>query len=154
MASMPFVPVIAVWEHWRYWNKPDATAESLPGGELRTDAWGALRGARGLTLSTWPLASPAAPAGDMAPAMALIQQADTLAQTLSKAAGTHRTVELACAIGTTAAGRCRIDDQAAPLKALHRVARGMVDAADTVTEMKLIKHAFQAGVPAQRGIED
>ncbi|MFN4325619.1 MAG: type VI secretion system Vgr family protein [Azonexus sp.] len=100
------------------------------GGELRTDAWGALRGARGLTLSTWPLASPAAPAGDMAPAMALIQQADTLAQTLSKAAGTHRTVELACAIGTTAAGQCRIDDQAAPLKALHRVARGMVDAAD------------------------
>lgn len=28
------------------------------------------------------------------------------------------------------------------------------DIADTVTEMKLVKHAFQAGVPAQRGIED
>lgn len=26
--------------------------------------------------------------------------------------------------------------------------------ADTVTEMRLIKHAFNAGVPAQRGIED
>ena len=29
-----------------------------------------------------------------------------------------------------------------------------IDIADTVTEMKLVKHAFQAGVPAQRGIED
>ncbi|QIL43649.1 cob(I)yrinic acid a,c-diamide adenosyltransferase [Acidovorax sp. HDW3] len=30
----------------------------------------------------------------------------------------------------------------------------LIDAADTVTEMALIKHHFQAGVPAQRGIED
>jgi cob(I)alamin adenosyltransferase len=30
----------------------------------------------------------------------------------------------------------------------------IIDIADTVTEMTLIKHAFQAGVPAQRGIED
>ncbi|WP_417282507.1 cob(I)yrinic acid a,c-diamide adenosyltransferase [Comamonas sp.] len=30
----------------------------------------------------------------------------------------------------------------------------IIDIADTVTEMKLIKHAFQAGIPAQRGIED
>jgi cob(I)alamin adenosyltransferase len=26
--------------------------------------------------------------------------------------------------------------------------------ADTVTEMALVKHHYQAGVPAQRGIED
>ena len=30
----------------------------------------------------------------------------------------------------------------------------IIELADTVTEMQLIKHAFQAGVPAQRGIED
>ncbi|MFT3857788.1 MAG: cob(I)yrinic acid a,c-diamide adenosyltransferase [Aquabacterium sp.] len=30
----------------------------------------------------------------------------------------------------------------------------LVDLADTVTEMKLIKHHYNAGVPAQRGIED
>jgi cob(I)alamin adenosyltransferase len=30
----------------------------------------------------------------------------------------------------------------------------LIDLADTVTEMKLIKHHYKAGVPAQRGIED
>ena len=30
----------------------------------------------------------------------------------------------------------------------------LIDLADTVTEMSLIKHHYQSGVPAQRGIED
>ncbi len=30
----------------------------------------------------------------------------------------------------------------------------LMDLADTVTEMRLVKHHFKAGVPAQRGIED
>jgi cob(I)alamin adenosyltransferase len=30
----------------------------------------------------------------------------------------------------------------------------IIELADTVTEMVKVKHAFNAGVPAQRGIED
>ncbi|PKO86144.1 MAG: Rhs element Vgr protein, partial [Betaproteobacteria bacterium HGW-Betaproteobacteria-12] len=100
------------------------------GAELRTDAYGALRAGRGLIMSTWPHGTPGAPAGDMAPAMALLKQADTLAQTLSQAAGTHQTVKLAAAIGTRGSNQSTIDDQAAPLKALHKVASGMVEAKD------------------------
>ncbi|MFV5216168.1 type VI secretion system Vgr family protein [Azonexus caeni] len=100
------------------------------GVELRTDAWGALRGGRGVLMSTWPLATPGTPAGDFAPGMALLRQADTLARSLSQAAKTHRTVELASAIGSTGAGQSAIDDQAAPIKALYTVASGMVDAKD------------------------
>ena len=36
----------------------------------------------------------------------------------------------------------------------RRCPQELIDIADTVTEMTLVKHAFKAGVPAQRGIED
>ena len=36
----------------------------------------------------------------------------------------------------------------------RRCPQEIIDVADPVTEMKLIKHAFKAGIPAQRGIED
>jgi len=31
--------------------------------------------------------------------------------------------------------------------------QGLIDAADTVTELQVVKHAFQAGIKAQKGIE-
>jgi cob(I)alamin adenosyltransferase len=36
----------------------------------------------------------------------------------------------------------------------RRCPQEIIDIADTVTEMTKIKHAFNAGIPAQRGIED
>jgi len=36
----------------------------------------------------------------------------------------------------------------------RRCPQEIIELADTVTEMQMVKHAFQAGVPAQRGIED
>ena len=53
-----------------------------------------------------------------------------------------------------------LDTLAARPKDVHvcltgrRCPEEIIAIADTVTEMKLIKHAFQAGIPAQRGIED
>lgn len=57
-----------------------------------------------------------------------------------------------------------LDDVLATLRArpreVHVVLTGrrcppeIIELADTVTEMTLIKHAFKAGIPAQRGIED
>ncbi|MBQ0132511.1 MAG: cob(I)yrinic acid a,c-diamide adenosyltransferase [Comamonas sp.] len=53
-----------------------------------------------------------------------------------------------------------LDTLAARPKEVHvcltgrRCPQEIIDVADTVTEMQMIKHAFKAGVPAQRGIED
>jgi uncharacterized protein (DUF2345 family) len=82
-----------------------------------------------MIITTWS-GTPEQPAGDMAPAIALLKQADTLAKTLNQAATTHQTVQFASSIGTQGKNQSKIDDQAAPLKALHTIASGMVDGRD------------------------
>ena len=71
------------------------------GLELRTDAWGGLRAARGVLLSTYglrpagDLAPTAEPAGDNAAGIALARQMQQLTQAFHQAASNHQTVGLA-----------------------------------------------------------
>ncbi|MCM5683002.1 DUF2345 domain-containing protein, partial [Schlegelella sp. S2-27] len=95
------------------------------GTELRTDAYGAVRGGRGVLLSSYGIAA-STPAGDNAPGMAQAQQMVQLAQTFSDAARTHETVQLAGTVGSHQAGQSAVDPSQAPLKALHRVLSGTV----------------------------
>jgi len=117
------------------------------GFELRTDAWGGLRAARGVMLSTFGLGNglgqTATPAGDNAAGMALAKQVQQLAATFHQAATTHQTVGLATAAGSCQPNQCAIDDKLAPAAALTKSLSGMVshsslpnaqaDAADKAT---------------------
>ncbi|MBX3618612.1 MAG: type VI secretion system tip protein VgrG [Rhizobacter sp.] len=98
------------------------------GFELRTDAYGAVRAAQGLLITSFG-ARESDPAGDNAAGMALLKQAATLADSFSNAAKTHQTTALASAIGTTRANQSSLSDKLAPMKALHQTASGMVSQA-------------------------
>lgn len=63
------------------------------GFELHTDAYGAIRAAQGVHLSTHATHS-SEPAGDHAPGMALMRQLGTLGQSFHKMASTHQRVAL------------------------------------------------------------
>ena len=96
------------------------------GFELRTDAWGGLRAAKGIMLTTFGLngmssggqGQTADPAGDNAPGMALAKQAQQLASTFNQAAATHQTVALAAAVGSGKAGTSALSDEQAAAQAL------------------------------------
>ncbi|MGM9486241.1 type VI secretion system Vgr family protein [Ideonella sp. YS5] len=97
------------------------------GFELRTDAYGALRGARGVLLSTYA-ANPTEPALDQAAHIALARQYTQLAQTFSQAAGTHQGVRLAAHEGSTGANASVANEAQAPAQAWLTNASGMADA--------------------------
>ena len=99
------------------------------GAELRTDAYGAVRAASGLLVTSYAIshnASEREPMGDNQAGIALLKQAVQLGQTFSEAAKTHETVALATHIGATKADESALDDKSAPLKAMLAAVSGMV----------------------------
>jgi type VI secretion system VgrG family protein len=99
------------------------------GAELRTDAYGAVRGGAGLLISSYHInhgADVRDPAGDNTAGIALLKQAVKLGETFSDAAKTHQTVALAGHIGAAKANASTLDKQAAPLKAMLTAVSGMV----------------------------
>ena len=98
------------------------------GFELRTDAYGTVRGAQGVLISSYGI-QPSEPAGDNAAGMALASQFKNLSQTFSDAAKTHQTVQLASAIGSVKASQSALSDKEAPAQAMHTALKGMVSAA-------------------------
>ncbi|MYM27037.1 type VI secretion system tip protein VgrG [Duganella sp. CY15W] len=99
------------------------------GAELRTDAYGAVRGGSGLLISSYKINHGAAardPAGDNAGGIALLKQVVKTGETFSDAAKTHQTVALAGHIGAAQANASTLDDKAAPLTAMLAAVSGMV----------------------------
>ncbi|MDB5907087.1 MAG: hypothetical protein JWP34_1201 [Massilia sp.] len=99
------------------------------GAELRTDAYGAVRGGAGLLISSYKLnhAPPSrAPAGDNGDGVNLLKNAMQLAASFSSAATTHDVVAFSSHLGPMTPGASVIADDAAPLRALWSSAAGML----------------------------
>jgi type VI secretion system secreted protein VgrG len=99
------------------------------GAELRTDAYGAVRGGAGLLVSSYVAKHGAPqrdPMGDNAPGIAMLKQAVKLGETFNDAAIKHQTVGLAAKLGSHKANASTLDDKEAPLQALLTAVSGMV----------------------------
>jgi uncharacterized protein involved in type VI secretion and phage assembly len=93
------------------------------GFELRTDAYGAVRAARGLLLSTC-VADWGAPAQENAVGVALARQFQALAQALNEAATTHQTVAMSGLLGSFKADASVANPELAPIPAWLAQATG------------------------------
>ena len=107
------------------------------GFELRTDAYGSIRAAKGLLLSTYAI-DPQTPAGDAVAAQALLQQQRDLAERFDLAAQIHQTVTLASHRGVQKANQSALIADQAPLQALQTSLN------TTVTGEQLAKAAGEA----------
>lgn len=99
------------------------------GAELRTDAYGAVRGGAGVLITTYH-GDDVPAAGEAAGAQALASQADKLARSLDGGASAHQGVRLAAAIGAQKPESSLLDTQKAPLAALHGAVSGTVAGGD------------------------
>jgi uncharacterized protein involved in type VI secretion and phage assembly len=99
------------------------------GFELRTQAYGAIRGGRGVLITTWRKSHghpQTDPAGEASGVIALLRHATTLAQAFHQVSTHHQGVGLSAHAGSHKAQASSLDPQAAPLAAWLKVARGMV----------------------------
>jgi len=132
------------------------------GWELRTDAYGAIRAGKGVLISTYYGKAPgntAEPAGDNAPGIALLKQAQGFADTFNRAAATHQTVQFILVKGGAHNGESSqsvIDDRQAPIAAMLQKISGLVAASDGSLDAQGKKiaqmHAPLVVVTAQAGI--
>ncbi|QSI76300.1 type VI secretion system Vgr family protein [Niveibacterium microcysteis] len=99
------------------------------GFELRTDAFGAINGGRGVLLSSYAQRSGDV-AGDNAAGVALARQAQKLAEAMNGAAKTHQTVPYASHVGGTKANACALTPQKPLAAALTEALSGCVAAED------------------------
>ncbi len=95
------------------------------GFELRSDAWGALRGEAGLWLTAYPHGE-TAPAGQAVQPGALMEQLRQLGETFAEASRIHVTVQPAAQVGVQGPSRSTLDGGQAPLTVLAASVRTTV----------------------------
>ncbi|WP_396271223.1 type VI secretion system Vgr family protein, partial [Ideonella sp.] len=95
------------------------------GFELRTDAYGAIRGGQGVLISSYGLPEQE-PAGDNVAGQALAKQLQALGQSFSQAAATHQAVKLAGHEGTSGQSESSLSQEHAPFNALYIALSGLV----------------------------
>jgi type VI secretion system secreted protein VgrG len=103
------------------------------GAEVRTDAFGVVRGGAGLLVSSQKLIHSATnrdPQGENAPGIGMLKQAVAMVDAFSSAAKTHETVALAAHTGATKPNESILDTSAAPLKAMLTALSGIGSSKD------------------------
>ncbi|WP_233233180.1 type VI secretion system Vgr family protein [Bordetella sp. LUAb4] len=102
------------------------------GAELRSDAYGAVRGGAGVLITSYH-GDATEPAGEATGVQALARQADKLSRTLDKGAVDHEGVRLAAAAGTEKPDTSLLDADKAPLAAMQAAVAAGVSGEDLPT---------------------